>query len=349
MIQGPYQSTESYAKSLSNDGSYEARFPELFRPNRLFYYNGVLKSTRLGQVAAYESFVHPAMIAHADPKKVLVFGAGAGGPLREILKHTTVEQVVVAGADNGLLDFAREHLQDWNDCSFLGRTKNCFDDARVKMVDSVDASYEFDVVLVDLDFASLTMDQEFFTSLTATLSEDGVTVFHMSEERPADMAMVLPNGSSDTKGHLKRSDFVAELENVGFVETREYREKQVGFPEPRNYVVAFKKSASNWDRNEAQVNREMLQRTTAGGSSLEFFDGAKMSTYSKHSGQEASLNCFTSPTPLVCAANIAVYQNQQQPNNTDEEKQCQGSPELPACNFADYLQTHPWKDMQVVS
>jgi S-adenosylmethionine decarboxylase proenzyme len=351
LIQGPHQSTESYMKSLSNDGSYEAQFPELFRPNRLFYYNGVLKSSRLGEAAAYESFVHPAMLAHAEPKKVLVFGAGAGASLREILKHTTVEQVAVVGADYGLLDFAREHLQDWNDCSHIGRAKNCFDDARVKMVDSIDAD-EYDVVLVDLEFSSETMDHEFFQTLTNSLSEEGVTVFHMSHERPADMAMILPNGSKHKEHHVQKSDFVTELASVGFAETREYREKQVGFPEPRNYVVAFKNSASNWGRNEAQVTREMLRRTavtTAGDSSLEFFDGAKMSTYSQYSGHQSSLNCLASPTPLACAASIADYQNQQQPNNTAEEKQCGGSPELPACNFADYLQTYPWKDTHVVS
>jgi hypothetical protein len=354
LIQGPQQSTESYKKSLSNDGSYEAQFPELFRPNRLFYYDGVLKSSRLGEAAAYESFVHPAMLAHAEPKKVLVFGAGAGGSIREILKHTTVEQVTVVGADYDLLDFAREHLQDWNDCSHIGRAKNCFDDARVKMVDSIDAddADEYDVVLVDLEFSSESMDHEFFQTLTNSLSEEGVTVFHMSHERPADMAMILPHGSKDTEHLVKRSDFVTELASVGFAETREYREKQVGFPEPRNYVVAFKNSASNWSLNEAQVTREVLRRTavtTAGASSLKFFDGAKMSTYSQNSGHQSSLNCFATPTPLVCAGSIADYQNQQQPNNTDEEKQCGGSPELPACNFADHLQTYPWKNAQVLS
>eukprot|EP00980_Cylindrotheca_fusiformis_P010451 scaffold2322_cov135-Cylindrotheca_fusiformis.AAC.10 len=344
LIQGPHQSTASYFKSLSKDGSYEAQFPELFRPNRLFYYNGVLKASRLGEAAAFESFVHPAMIAHSNPKRVVIFGAGIGGALREVLKHTTVEQVVIVGADPGLVAFAREHLQDWNDCSNIGRAKNCFDDTRVRLVDSVDAAHDFDVAVVDLEFTSENMDHQFFEGLTNSLAEDGVTVFHMSEERPADIPMILPNGSRHTERHMKRSDFVAELASVGFVETREYREKQVGILEPRSYVVAFMGSAANWGRNEAQISVEILQRTSAtttGASSLNFFDGAKMVSYSMSLGQQGLRTRCTSSTPLVCTGNTAVYQSQHQPNNTDEKSQCGGSTEVPACNFSAFLQTYP--------
>ena len=108
--------------------------PGRMEANRLLFVDGVYKSSRLGEAASYESFVHPAMVVHKDPKKVLLFGAGAGTSIREVLKHRGVEEVHVVGADRSFLSFAREHLQEWNDCSdFVGSIRNCLDDSRVNL------------------------------------------------------------------------------------------------------------------------------------------------------------------------------------------------------------------------
>ncbi|CAJ1963560.1 unnamed protein product [Cylindrotheca closterium] len=339
-IQRPHQDTALYMKSISNDGSYESKNPELFSPNRLFYYNGVFKSSSLGNAEAFESMVHPAMMAHPDPKKVLVYGSATGAALREVLKHTTVTEVTMVGVDTTLMQFARQYLPSWNDCSNFGLAKNCFDDARVKFVDSVTPSSKFDVVVVDTDFFEGVHDQEFLKGLVTLLSEQGVTVFHVTKDRPADMARVLPKGSKAFILDTKRTDFMTELESAGFGQTKEYKEKQVGFAEPRNHVVAFKGGALNWGLNEAQINRELVRRTavtTSGVSALKFFDGAKMTTYSRFSNGKGGLDCISSPTEQVCA-NRAGIERQESSNNTGGDKQCGGSPQMPACKHAEYLQ-----------
>jgi spermidine synthase len=104
------------------------------------------------------------MFVHNLPKRVLIFGAGAGASIREVLKHRSVEEVVVVGADRLLLKVAREYLQGWNDCSNLdGSGSNCLDDPRVKMHYGNPSSWlsnhisrddddnmTFDIVMVDL-------------------------------------------------------------------------------------------------------------------------------------------------------------------------------------------------------
>ena len=42
---------------------------------------------------------HLPMASHPNPKKVLVIGGGDGGVVREVLKHDTVEQVVLCDID----------------------------------------------------------------------------------------------------------------------------------------------------------------------------------------------------------------------------------------------------------
>jgi len=42
---------------------------------------------------------HLPLASHPNPKKVLVIGGGDGGVVREVLKHSTVEQVVLCDID----------------------------------------------------------------------------------------------------------------------------------------------------------------------------------------------------------------------------------------------------------
>ena len=104
------------------------------------------------------------MLAHDAPKRVVIFGAGLGASIREVMKHQAVEHVTIVGADKDVAEFARKHLSEWNDCSYAPSTKygnidnSCFDDSRVNFVyDQTPsewiANYDgipFDVALVDL-------------------------------------------------------------------------------------------------------------------------------------------------------------------------------------------------------
>lgn len=46
-----------------------------------------------------EMIAHLPLASHPNPKKVLVIGGGDGGVVREVLKHDTVEQVVLCDID----------------------------------------------------------------------------------------------------------------------------------------------------------------------------------------------------------------------------------------------------------
>ena len=50
---------------------------------------------------------HLAMNSHPNPKKVLVIGGGDGGVLREVVKHSTVEEATLCDIDEVVLSLAR--------------------------------------------------------------------------------------------------------------------------------------------------------------------------------------------------------------------------------------------------
>jgi spermidine synthase len=65
---------------------------------RLFL-NGNLQFHSRDEYRYHESLVHPAMLAHGAPKRVLVLGGGDGMAVREVLKHASVERVTLVELD----------------------------------------------------------------------------------------------------------------------------------------------------------------------------------------------------------------------------------------------------------
>jgi spermidine synthase len=50
-----------------------------------------------------EMIAHIPLASHPNPKKVLVIGGGDGGVIREVLKHKSVEEVVLCDIDEVML------------------------------------------------------------------------------------------------------------------------------------------------------------------------------------------------------------------------------------------------------
>jgi spermidine synthase len=144
--------------------------------------DGEISSTEFDEAVFHEALVHPAMVAHGNPKKVLLIGGDDGAALREILAHASVEQVVVTGVDEELVEICTEHLREWS--------KGSFDDSRVELVCEDTSDYlessgtSFDVIIADLsefDEADSPFDlqsEEFYRHLNARLAPDGVVVVH---------------------------------------------------------------------------------------------------------------------------------------------------------------------------
>src|SRR4029453_8387041 len=65
---------------------------------RLFL-NGHLQFSSRGAYPSHEALVHPALAAHAAPRRVLVLGGGDGMAVREILKYPSVERVTLVELD----------------------------------------------------------------------------------------------------------------------------------------------------------------------------------------------------------------------------------------------------------
>ena len=57
-----------------------------------------------------EMITHLAMNSHPNPKKILVIGGGDGGVLREVVKHSTVEEAVLCDIDEAVIRLSKKYL-----------------------------------------------------------------------------------------------------------------------------------------------------------------------------------------------------------------------------------------------
>lgn len=116
------------------DPDYIEANPHLFSADRALYLDGIVQSTLHGNAAYHEALVQPSMFAHPNPKRVAIIGGGECATLREVLKHNTVEKVVMVEIDRGVIEVSKYALPMWNDCShFEGSTRYCMDDQRAEI------------------------------------------------------------------------------------------------------------------------------------------------------------------------------------------------------------------------
>ena len=111
--------------------------------------DGKVQSSLLDEHWYHEALVHPVLLAHPCPRRVLVIGGGEGATLREVLRHRCVEEAVMVDIDEELLRVAREHLGEWH--------QGAFDDPRARLVVGDGRKFleeapgeSFDAVILDL-------------------------------------------------------------------------------------------------------------------------------------------------------------------------------------------------------
>jgi spermidine synthase len=112
--------------------------------------DGLIQSAEVDERLYHELLVHPAMLLHPAPRRVLVLGGGEGATLREALRHRSVEEVVMVDLDGEVVEACRQHLPTWHAGAFDDpRTTLVIDDAAHYLRGSVGAS-RFDVIIGDL-------------------------------------------------------------------------------------------------------------------------------------------------------------------------------------------------------
>lgn len=145
---------------------------------RVIVFDGSLQSAEIDQQLYHELLVHPALLMHPNPRRVLLVGGAEGGALPQILEHRSVESVTMIGCHPELINLAKQHLQSWH--------KDAFADPRVRVFEGCPREFlsertlKYDVVIcdpLDLDLQSenrSSYSKQFFALLRSRLSAGGM-------------------------------------------------------------------------------------------------------------------------------------------------------------------------------
>ena len=161
---------------------------------RCLFLDERMQSSEKDSFIYHEALVHPPLLLHPDPKKVMIVGGGEGETLRDILKHKSVKQAVMVDIDKQLVDFCRKELPEWAGGAFTDkRSKILYMDARTYLERSKE---KFDVIIIDLtepieggpSFKLYT--REFYQLLHSRLTEHGIITLQAGTTRVHDTDML---------------------------------------------------------------------------------------------------------------------------------------------------------------
>ncbi len=143
---------------------------------KLLVLDGTVQLVEVGEESYHEVLVHPVMLAHPNPKRVLIIGGGDGGTLREVLRHD-VEKVTMVEIDEMVVEVSK---------IYLGIDRGAFEDPRAELIIGDGVKYlketgeRFDTIIVDstdpVGPAKLLFSEDFYRTAYEKLNDPGIYI-----------------------------------------------------------------------------------------------------------------------------------------------------------------------------
>lgn len=139
--------------------------------------DGVIQITDRDWMGYQEMITHLGALAHPSPRRVLIIGGGDGGVINEVLKHRSVEKVILCEIDRLVTEVCKEYFKQfeagWKD----PRLECRFEDG-AKFLEAHPG--EFDLIIVDssdpVGPAESLYTQSFYQHLREALAPEGILV-----------------------------------------------------------------------------------------------------------------------------------------------------------------------------
>lgn len=145
---------------------------------RVMALDNIVQVTTKDEFVYHEMMTHVPILAKGDVSDVLIIGGGDGGILREVLRHTTVQNATMVEIDRTVVDLCQDFFPDIS----LG----AFDDPRARLIiaDGVkfvaETDQRFDVIIVDstdpIGPGEVLFTESFYASCHRCLKDDGILV-----------------------------------------------------------------------------------------------------------------------------------------------------------------------------
>lgn len=217
------------------------------------------QSTEVDEFVYHEALVQPCMIAHPNPRTVFVAGGGEGATIREVLRHRSVEKVVMVDIDREVVELCKKYLTNHHQGSFDDPRLELIHDDALKYLE--ETSERFDVAIIDVPDpleagpAYMIFTQEFYRLLQSRMTEQGLMVAQSGPTGPAFTEQCF-SAVANTVGSVFPTAYLCEAFVPAFGSTWGFVIGSQG-PDPSHMTVEY-------------VDQRIAERIS---SELRFYDG----------------------------------------------------------------------------
>ncbi len=161
--QSPFQKVEVY---------------DTYAYGKLLALDGLIMCTERDEYGYHEMITHVPVLSHGNMKRALVIGGGDGGTVRELLRHESIDEVVMVEIDAMVVEAAQLHLPSFSSALNHPKLKLLIEDGIEYVKNSEDEA--FDLVIVDstdpIGPAEGLFSHEFYKHVYRILTANGISV-----------------------------------------------------------------------------------------------------------------------------------------------------------------------------
>lgn len=177
------------------------------RFGRVLALDGIIQLTEKDEFIYHEMMAHVPLLAHPDPKSVLIIGGGDGGLLREVLRHENLEKIVQVEIDPSVIELSKKYLPSLSRGSFENPRADIIIQDAAKYVKETDQT--FDVIICDSNDpegpAKVLFSTEFYGDCKKILNQGGIFVNQNGVPFMQKSELILT--TENRKPHFKNVDF----------------------------------------------------------------------------------------------------------------------------------------------
>lgn len=156
---------------------------ENLRLGKYLLLDGDMQSSTSDAALYHEILVHPSLLVHPQPRRVLILGGGEGATLKEVLRHACVQEVVMVERDPTVIKVCRDFAPEYHG--------GAFQDERCRLIIGDVFHYlresqgYFDVILGDLTAEPQEFDfRELYRLIFGRLGLDGLYCAQLGSGNP---------------------------------------------------------------------------------------------------------------------------------------------------------------------
>lgn len=123
------------------------RVMQTYAYGKMLTIDNMVMCTEKDECHYHEMITHPAILTHGHVKNALVIGGGDGGTIREILKHSGVENVTMVEIDEAVVEASKLHLPTIS-CAFDDPRLDLRIDDGIEFVKNA-PDHSYDLIIID--------------------------------------------------------------------------------------------------------------------------------------------------------------------------------------------------------